>query len=427
MLVSDRHDIIDMMKDDQERQISQLTMDPETGLESLFSLPMVAGVGTVLYGSLVLFLTMFKVVDISHLSVDTAWAFILGGLLVATIGRFVRSLVDDHLVIDFDRQEVRRYLRIGSHDFVSRVCHFSEAKKLVVDRRTSRKPESPYDNKTYHYDVHQYGLKLVLKRGWQVRLRDRNADSFSAVHHEASYLGERMGLPVSGDPGGTNRSKSAFSSSSVVQGCGLLLALSMAGNCNAVMKKKDRREPVAPSQPLAAKPSIAPSDFYVQQLRQGRLKEKSAYFESGVIILKITDPAWTDHLGEIEPMKSMPLGGTLLGAVGVVETMRVKLGLPKAPMNPGTQREIWKEKLCLRVVIGIPPDPKTMPILQENLRLGFHRMALGSPRNGKAMLALIVSASAKKPEVRPEKDGFSLIIPARYPIDPKALGLPEDI
>ncbi len=399
----------------------EIVVDPETPLENLFSIPLMIGVTMVMGSGLILFLSMFKAIDLS-LSVDKAWSYLFIGFILTPIGVYVRSLVDVHYVMNLDERVIYLNRRVFRSWSSKKICDFSEVDSILIDYVSSREKDTRYSDDTY-VDKHRYGIKMLLKSGSTVRLLNRSYLDYSLVSERARFVGKHLNVKVSGEPGASNMGRSAFSASSIPNTCGVLLALLLLGTCSTRILRpevfSDEAKKTAVKAPTKVPKAPNWQGSYAGKLRKSGDYRRPIFFENGMVEVKATESLWKAILQDDE------LSHTLARGADVVTAMAVKLKLPISASEESAGWSGWKGKVSVRIGMDFEPKKESLPILRRNLKLAFLRMNMGEPRGGKAVLLLRVLPEVKKPQVSPEEHGFTLVIPADHPIDHTALGLSD--
>ncbi len=408
----------------------EVLLDPETPLEQLFNLPLIAGCLLLLCSGGYLVLAAFEVVQGGE---ARAWSLLFSGIVLTPIGVFLRSLVDVHYKLHLDERTITLYRRVFQWRTSRKVGEFSDVECLEIDHSRTRIKDHRYSDETY-VDQYRYGLFLLMKNGRRLRILKRAHLDHGLVHERARFVAQHLEVNVRGARQTPQMSRSSGSCS--VSGCsklgGLLLVMMLIHSVVGWFQDKPKSQRVRPGQKAVAvhqTPEPPPSSLalYCHRLRELSFDSWSSLLASGLVDVVTTDSLWkvlhnTPPLSA--PVDPPHLSTVLSRSSRVVSSMALKLDLylGKESESQTARLERWKKHISLRLEIEAE-DGAALPILLRNLELGFRRMAMGSPRHGKAFMTLKVSPLAKKPQVIPEEDGFTLVVPAYQPIDPTDLGL----
>lgn len=407
----------------------ELIVDPESPLENLFSLPMMAGVLTVMACGSYLVLAAFGAVSGAETKAN-AWSYLIKGIFLTVVGYFIRSLVDVHYRFNLDERSITLYRRFLNREFRRKICNFSDVDSLYIDSTSTRVKDPGYSDETY-VNEYSYGLKMYLKKGSSIRLLDRSYEDYDRLRQRVGLVAEYLGVRVGGEQGSPNRGSSSISGGGCLKGCGVLLALMMLGVFTTANKQNKTPAP-APSSIETVEPTVQSQRLFVNKLKSFGFLYSATYFQSKLIQIDAGPEVWKEIFVSQPQTPSKISDSNLFVALAqsprVVEMMAHKLELSKPVERETDPRrfELWETKISLRVEMLFPPPRReAIPMLGRNLELGFLRMAKGSPREGQARLTLKVLPKLAKPFVQAEKDGFTLHIPSDRPIAPADLGLDD--
>lgn len=396
----------------------ELIVDPESPYEVLFSLPLYAGVTAVLGCSLYLVLSFFKVV---HDFDAYVWDWMGKGIVLIVLGAFLRSMVGLHYTLDSELRSVNLWWRLGPWTFRHRICSFDNVDHLLIDSVSSRVKETYSSN--YYTDKHRYGLLLVRRRGLSVRLLERDYEDFGELQSAAQRVAETLDVELRGNPGQPNSGTNSMSCTGCLQGCGAMIAfvfvMSICGVGSSSGKGSGKTE-------LATKPapilSGIPVSYAALLKKSGHLRE-AQFLEYGLVKIHTNSLMWK-AIGD--PRMQPSLFEAFNHCDDVVIAMAKKLKL--RPLAEKGHKDVsglmhWSQLITLHVKLDFTPDSASLPLLVNNLKLGLRRMAIGSPRDGQARLTLVLSPEARKPQIQPETQGFTLVMPVHHPVKPSDLGL----